>query len=77
LGSSLKKRRVLATLADGAPRAASRVRLESQCSNEDLLALANGGFVRFRTEATGDLKVCVTPKGAEYLARQNAKLTVG
>jgi hypothetical protein len=75
LGSSIKQR-VLAALADGAPRAASRVRLESQCSNKDLLAWP-AAVVRFRTEVTGDLKVCVTPKGAEYLARQKAKLPVG
>ena len=67
------KRRVLIALAGGAPRDASRVREESQCSEQDLLDIASRGFVRFRTEETGALKVCVTPKGAEYLMKHAAK----
>ncbi len=61
--------RILVALQDGAPRAADRVREESQCAEEDLLELAHRGYVRFRTEEAGDLKVCITPEGLEHLGR--------
>lgn len=62
--------RILIALQDGAPRAADRVREESQCSEEELMGLAHSGYVRLRAEGAGDLKVCITPEGLEYLGRQ-------
>lgn len=64
------KRRVLSALGAGGPMAASRLRLESKCSDEDLLEISNLGFVRFRSPVGGVVNVCVTPKGVDFLAKQ-------
>lgn len=67
------KRRILTALGNGGPMAASRLRSESQCSDEDLLEISNLGFVRFLAEVAGVVNVCVTPKGFEFLARQKVR----